>query len=101
MYEESLGLLRKVGDNWGIAYTLGYQAIATHFQGDFTLACSLAEQSLARFGELGDKQGAAGPLTILGQAKIKLGDHQARVFRLSNTCCHQSQGFRWVRGMAA
>ena len=66
-----------MGDNWGIAYTLGYLAIVAHFQGDFTLACSLAEQSLTGFGELGDKQGSAGPLTILGQAKIKLGDHKA------------------------
>src|SRR5712692_3818172 len=52
-YEESLAILRELGDLWGIAETHWDFARVAFYQGDYTAGNPLCEESLAIFRELG------------------------------------------------
>ena len=52
--EEALALHRRLGDEWGAAYSVFSLAIAATEEADWTAALPLFEQSLARFRELGE-----------------------------------------------
>jgi ATP/maltotriose-dependent transcriptional regulator MalT len=73
-FEESLALWRELGDQWGIAFTLGWLAWVESVPGSPATARPLAEASLALFRELGDAWGIAFALETLGALVKKLGD---------------------------
>ncbi len=54
--EESLAILRTVGDKWGIAYALRTTGHGVRLLGDLERAAGLYRESLALFGEAGDKR---------------------------------------------
>lgn len=73
-FEESLALWRKLGDQWGIAFTLGWLAWVESVPGSQATARPLAEASLALFRELEDTWGIAFALETLGAIVKRLGD---------------------------
>jgi tetratricopeptide (TPR) repeat protein len=65
--EESLGLFRRLGDQWGMAEALAGQAEASRWLGDYALAADRYHQAL----ELATTIGAHAELPML---KVQLGD---------------------------
>lgn len=66
LFEESLGLSRKLGDTRGVASALHNLALVLRQQGEYAAAISPFEESLQLFEELGDKRGIAISLNNLG-----------------------------------
>ncbi len=54
MSEESLSLLREVGDPWWLAEGLYLSAYSAHFQGDYVQAFNRGEESLTLHREIGE-----------------------------------------------
>ncbi len=75
LYEESLALNREIGDNSGIALSLGGLGIVAQMQGDNATARPLLEEGLALRRELGDKGGIANSLGGLGIVAQMQGDY--------------------------
>jgi predicted ATPase/DNA-binding CsgD family transcriptional regulator len=99
-YEESLALLKELGDTWGAAEALlGLGNAAAYFQGDDARAAILAEQSLSAFRALGYQPGIANSIGLLTQLARNRGDYAA-AFALAEEglALHRAMGDR--RGTA-
>jgi DNA-binding NarL/FixJ family response regulator len=72
--EESLVLLRELGDKAGIAQSLNTLGVVAREQGDYARARMLYEESLALRTELGDRRGIAQSLANLGIVANRQGD---------------------------
>jgi tetratricopeptide (TPR) repeat protein len=66
LIEESLAIMRELGEKMGIAVSLGNLGHVAGNQGDYAQARSLIEESLGIFRDLGDKRGIAECLVDLG-----------------------------------
>jgi Tetratricopeptide repeat len=78
MYEESLSMLRELGDKWGITIVLLNLGHVAHSQGDYATARSMYKESLSMQRELGDKRGCAECLAGLGGVAAGMGQAQAQ-----------------------
>lgn len=74
-FEESLDILREIGDRRGIALALGNLGNVAIAQGDNSAAGALYEESQAIFQELGDARGITASLNNLGSVACNLGDY--------------------------
>ena len=74
LHEESLALWRELGDQRGVAHSLGSLGYVAYLQGETAQARSLHEQSLALRRELGDRQGIAQTLSSLGWVAFREGN---------------------------
>jgi predicted ATPase/DNA-binding SARP family transcriptional activator len=66
-FEQSLGLFRALGDNWGVANTLEELGTAAYNLGDFHQAKGRFEESLTLYQAQGNKWGVATVLIRLGE----------------------------------
>jgi predicted ATPase/transcriptional regulator with XRE-family HTH domain len=99
LFEESLALVRELGDEWGTANALHNLGSVALYQGDYGRATALLEDSLARWRELADPWGAATALHFLAQAAHYEGDHQ-RADALGEESLALFRGIGDVRGIA-
>jgi non-specific serine/threonine protein kinase len=74
-HEESLRIMRTLGDRPGIARCLHNLAVAAQYQGDFAVARSLHEECLILLRALGDRPGVAAALNNLGVMAQDQGEH--------------------------
>src|SRR5260370_593320 len=74
LLQESLTLLRDLGDARGIASALHNLAAVTRDAGDWQRAADLHAESLALWRELGDRWGVAASLHDLARATNRLGE---------------------------
>jgi len=80
--EEGLELHRKLGDEWGAAYSGFMLGAAVNSEGDLTRAQQLFEESIRQFRELGDQHSALLATRNLAGTCASLGDRErARVLR--------------------
>jgi tetratricopeptide (TPR) repeat protein len=78
LHEQSLEIMRAIGDRGGEAASLGNLGNAYFSLGEYRRAISLHEQSLAIEREIGDRRGEATSLSGLGNVYFSLGEyHQA------------------------
>jgi len=80
--EESVALLREVGDKQGLAQALRFLSGSFESQGEYALARPLAEESVELFREGEDKFGLAITLSRLGITALAQGDAAAARARL-------------------
>jgi tetratricopeptide (TPR) repeat protein len=66
LHEESLTISREIGDQSGIAGSLGCLGIVAHYEGDYPAARTLHENSLAISEAICDRRSIAGSLINLG-----------------------------------
>jgi tetratricopeptide (TPR) repeat protein len=98
--EESLALYRELGDQAGMAGTLGCLGIAAKDRGDADEAWRLFQESLALWREVGDRQGIASTLGYFGILAANLGEHTAaRGYYEESLALRRELGDRW--GIAA
>ncbi len=74
LFEESLTIRRQLGDQQGIAGSLGNLGVVASGQSDFAGARALYEEGLSLFRQLGDQQGVANALNNLGNVAYQQGD---------------------------
>lgn len=74
-FEESLAIQRQLGEQAGIAGSLGNLGSVAYSQGDYSSALTRHEESLAIQREIGDKRGAAASLLNLGNVALALGNY--------------------------
>ena len=74
LYEESLSIWRKLGDQRGIAAALGNLGMVSFARGEYPVARARQEESLAIWRELGDQPGIAKELIALGNVANAQGD---------------------------
>jgi predicted ATPase/Tfp pilus assembly protein PilF len=77
LYEESLAIRREVGDQRGIAGSLGNMGIVAREQGDYATARALHEESLMIMRDFGDPHGIARSLNNLGLVSREQGNYVA------------------------
>lgn len=77
LFEESLTIMRELGDKSGIASSLGNLGAVAHGQGDFAAARTLCEESLTIMRELGNNRGTSAALNNLGTIANDQGDFAA------------------------
>jgi tetratricopeptide (TPR) repeat protein len=85
LFEESLALSRKVGDQRGIAASLQSLGNAAGAQRQYPLAQSLYEEALVIRRNLGDQYDVASLLNTLGMVATELGDSQLAGLRLNES----------------
>ena len=76
-HEESLTIMRKLGDRMGIANSLGHLGIVAREQADYSVARALHEESLAIQRELGNREGIGVSLNNLGIVAYAQRDYPA------------------------
>ena len=76
LYQESLALLRELGDKRGIAHTLNNLGLVAWHQGNYSEAIAAYEESLALKRQLGDKRGIASSLGNLAIVTWYQGDYE-------------------------
>jgi len=76
LYQESLALLRELGDKQGIAHTLNNLGLVAWHQGNYSEAIAAYEESLALKRQLGDKRGIASSLGNLAIVTWYQGDYE-------------------------
>jgi tetratricopeptide (TPR) repeat protein len=81
LYEESLGIFRKLSDRPGIAESLGHLGKVAVSQGDYETARAYYKESLAIFREMEDRRGIARCLQGLARLAVVRGQ-AARAARL-------------------
>ncbi len=92
-YEESLVLLRDLGDRWGCAHIMANQAWVALVQGDYVRAMVLCHEGLALNREIGDSWGRSVLLWILGDVARLQGDaSQARALLEESLALSQELG---------
>jgi predicted ATPase len=86
LYDESLSfadeaatIYENLDDQQGLAYSLARRGHLAFSVGDVPTALELLEKSLAICGRIGYDEGAAWPLTLLGQARLWAGDESDEV----------------------
>jgi predicted ATPase len=72
--EESLAIMRALGDRQGTASALGNLGLVAYRLGDYPSARTQLDESLALMRELGDRQGIASSLCSLGLIAYRQGD---------------------------
>ncbi len=77
--DEAAAIYRKIGDEQGLAYTLARRGHLAFSVGDIPTALALLRESLEICGRIGYEEGAAWPLTLLGQARLWAGDESDEV----------------------
>ena len=77
MHEESLAIVRELGDRGGIARSLNNLGLVAWDQGDYPSARALHEESLAIRRELGDQGHIARSLNNLGNLAFEQGDYES------------------------
>lgn len=75
LHEESLAIMREIGDKRGIAYSLHNLGVVALEYGDYSTTRSLHEESLAIRREIVDKGGIAASLNSLGNLAAEQGDN--------------------------
>lgn len=84
LFEQSLELYQKHGDQWGMAFVLfNLGLVAGEWHDDDALALSLFKQSLELFRQLGDVWGVARSSQRLGELFLKQGKYEKARFFLS------------------
>jgi tetratricopeptide (TPR) repeat protein len=76
LHEDTVLVGRRVGAAAAAAYTLVNLAAVERAEGDFATAGELIDESLARFGQLADKQGEAYALSAAGNLARSSGDFE-------------------------
>src|SRR5207249_4604681 len=76
LQEESLALLRVVGDRRSIANSLHNLATVVGAQGDFARAWSLFEESLGLWGQVGERWGITAVLRGMAALALSQGDNE-------------------------
>lgn len=77
--DEATTIYREVGDAQGLAYALARRGHLAFSVGDLPTALELLQESLEICGRIGYEEGAAWPLTLLGQARLWAGDESDEV----------------------
>jgi len=77
LYEESLTIRRNLGDQSGIAATLGSLGTVAYIQGDYVGARALNEEGLTIMRQLGSPLGIANAFSSLGSVAYIQGDYAA------------------------
>jgi predicted ATPase/class 3 adenylate cyclase/Tfp pilus assembly protein PilF len=96
LYEESLFLRRKFGDQEGIAGSLNNLGNVAEQQGNYASARSLYEESLSLTRELGDKWRIAASLNNLGNVAQQQGDYaSARSLYEESLSLTRELGDKW------
>jgi non-specific serine/threonine protein kinase len=99
LHEESLAIVRQLGNRLGIANSLSNLGVVAYEQSDFVRARALYEESLAIERELGNSGGIATSLSDLGALAHKQGDYAAAgALRRESLMIRRELGDR--RGMA-
>ena len=77
--EESVALLREIGDKTGMAFSLHPLGMAAHYQSDYAAARTNLEESISLYREVDIKPGLAVALFSMGDVELALGhDEEAR-----------------------
>jgi non-specific serine/threonine protein kinase len=84
-FEEGLVLRRALGDERGIADSLGGLGTVAYMQGDFGRATALTEEALVLHRRLGDRPGVARSLNNLGEVAYQQGDYGRATAMLSES----------------
>jgi predicted ATPase/class 3 adenylate cyclase len=97
---EALALNRKLGDDWGTAFSLMMVAYVTGQQGDWTRATELFDESVQRFRELGDQHYALRAARALAWAYEELGDLE-RSRQVAEDTLREARGTHdeWIQGV--
>jgi predicted ATPase/DNA-binding SARP family transcriptional activator len=77
--DEAAAIYRKIGDEQGLAYALARRGHLAFSVGDVPTALALLQESLEICDRIGYEEGAAWPLTLLGQARLWGGDESDEV----------------------
>jgi tetratricopeptide (TPR) repeat protein len=77
--DEAATIYREVGDEHGLAYALARRGHLAFSVGDVPTALGLLQESLEICDRIGYEDGAAWPLTLLGQARLWGGDESDEV----------------------
>jgi hypothetical protein len=77
--DEAATIYRQLGDQQGLAYALARRGHLAFSVGDVPTALGLLQESLEICGRIGYGEGAAWPLTLLGQARLWAGDESDEV----------------------
>lgn len=94
--EEGVGIMRSLGDRWGLGMTLWCLGFNILFYRDAAEACPLLEESVALLRQVGDNWAIAAPLYYLGWAHWDLGDYPAaRSLTLESCAFARTAGDRW------
>ena len=75
LFRESMGIVRELKDNWGVAVSLNALAVVTRDRGGIAESRSLFEESLAVWRELGDRTAVARVLSNLANVVKLQGDY--------------------------
>jgi len=95
-YEQSLVILRELGDRRGIALSLNSLGNVALEQCDYSVAREFYEQSLVIFRELDDRRGIAGPVGNLGAVAHNQGDYPtARSLLEESLAIFRELGDQW------
>ncbi len=96
LYEESLSLLREIGDKPGIASLLNNLGVVARHRGDYAEARRLTEESMRQFRELGDRWAVSVLLNNLGLLARDQGDKvAARSFLEESLSIRRLLGDKW------
>jgi predicted ATPase len=96
LYQESLELCRRVGDDWGAAFALRGLGARAVFQGEHTKAAALLDESLSLFQEEEDTWGVALVLFNQGWLAHEQADFgQVEVQWAESLRLFQESGDRW------
>jgi predicted ATPase/class 3 adenylate cyclase len=74
--EQALVLNRRLGDAWGVAYSLRLLGLAAAEEGDFAQARELAEEGVRLFERVDDERYAMATTRVLAWACYELGDRE-------------------------
>jgi predicted ATPase len=77
--DEAAEIYKTIGDEQGLAYALARRGHVAFSVGDVPTALDLLQTSLEICGRIGYEEGAAWPLTLLGQARLWAGDESEEV----------------------
>jgi predicted ATPase/DNA-binding winged helix-turn-helix (wHTH) protein len=95
LHEESLAILRELGDRFGIAVSLNNLGNVACGQSDYLAGRAMYEQSLAIYRELGDRYGIATSLSNTGSEAVNQGDYPAATALLKESLAiHRELGDR-------
>lgn len=97
MHEESLQLLRGVGEKLDVARALSSLGQALEKEGDYERAKALFEEAIALHRELGNKRGIIRSLGFLAWVAVKQGDaDQAVALAQESLAVNQDVGDKWT-----
>ena len=97
LHEQSLMLSRRLGDKWGLAWSLHDLGIVAHIQGDPEQATKLYEESLSLSRDLLDRRGMAWALNSLGIVAHVTGDlERAAALFGESLALKRELGDRWA-----